>query len=143
MVDDDVVPPPGLLEICDWVRPGRSELDVVGIPYPTWEAGNGMLLTAYDRTVDGWKPRGLEPGMNVVDGVGGGCVAISRRVLEALGSDPFRFDGTDTTEDFVFCDDVHAAGFKIGSWWHDQYADHVRVAGLSPIWQEKIRLQAS
>jgi 2-polyprenyl-3-methyl-5-hydroxy-6-metoxy-1,4-benzoquinol methylase len=48
------------------------------------------------------------------DGVGGGCLLIHRRVLEAIKDPWFKCnEGAPAGEDFDFCRKVQAAGFKI------------------------------
>lgn len=49
-----------------------------------------------------------------VDGVGGGCLLIHKRVLDAIEPPWFEYNvGTNVGEDFYFCRKVQAAGFKI------------------------------
>jgi hypothetical protein len=140
MVDDDVVPPPHLLDFLD----PPEGYGMVGVPYPLWQSKPGLFLCAFKNPGDGlhlsndWKN-----GWNDVDAIGTGCVAIPRAVLEDLGPNPFRFDNTPgretVSEDFIFCEDLLAKGYKIGCWWDGWFADHVRAIGLAPLMEDLVR----
>ncbi len=140
MVDDDIVPPPHLLERCFANMDGHA---MVGVPYPLWRQDQGLFLSVFRRGPDGLKLAELGDGMNEVDALGTGCVAITREALVALGRNPFRFDNSpefeSTSEDFIFCSDLQAAGFTIGAWWDGWYADHVRTVGLAPLMETQLR----
>lgn len=139
MVDDDVVPPPHLLDVTRYL----PEYGMVGVPYPLWNSQAGLFLSVFCQEPDGLKLAQLEDGLNDVDALGTGCVAISRDALVSLGRNPFRFDNSEdlesTSEDFIFCADLKAVGMKIGCWWDGWYADHIRAVGLAPLIEGKLR----
>lgn len=113
MIDSDIVPPENVTDILEY------DFDVIspvvfstkdGIPYPVatqiGEDGNYRMYTgSFDDVIE-------------VEGVGTGCVAISREVLEDLDQPIFEFtkddDGTlNTSEDFNFCVKVNEAGYDV------------------------------
>ena len=141
MVDDDIVPPPHLLES---VIPLIPEYGMVGIPYPLWQSQPGLFLSVFRLKGQDLKlVQNFQEGINDVDALGTGCVAISRDALVALGRNPFRFDNSpeyeSTSEDFIFCADMRDAGLKIGCWWDGWYADHIRAIGLAPLMESQLR----
>ncbi len=139
MVDDDVVPPPHLLDIAGFL----PEYAMVGVPYPLWNAEAGLFLSVFRREPEGLKLADLTEGLNDVDALGTGCVAISRDALHHMGRNPFRFDNSpeleSTSEDFIFCADLLDEGFKIGCWWDGWYADHIRAVGLAPLIEGQLK----
>ncbi len=142
MVDDDVVPPPHLLDITRFL----PEYGMVGVPYPLWRSDQGLFLSAYRMHDDGLRVAELEDGMNDVDALATGCCAIHRSTLELFGRNPFRFDNSEalesTSEDFIFCTDLRDRGLKIGCWWDGWYADHIRAVGLAPLLEAQLRVPA-
>ncbi len=140
MVDDDVVPPPHLLESLAVMPDGYG---MVGVPYPLWRQDQGLFLSVFRRGPEGLKLAEMGEGLNEVDALGTGCVAISREALATLGRNPFRFDNSEefesTSEDFIFCADLQAAGYRVGAWWDGWYADHVRTVGLAPLLESQLR----
>ena len=142
MVDDDIVPPPHLLDIAKHL----PEYAMVGIPYPLWRQDQGLFLSAFSMTSQGLKVASLHEGLNDVDSLGTGCVAVSREALVTLGRNPFRFDNSEelegTSEDFIFCADLRAREFRIGCWWDGWYADHIRAVGLAPLMEFQARQPA-
>lgn len=144
MVDDDTVPSPHVLES---LIPIQEGFGMVGLPYPTVN-GNKLGFTAY-RAIEGgmeFLPT-LENGWNECDALGTGCVAIPREVFVNLGKDPFWIeedpDADITSDDFLFCKDLRAAGYKIGCWWDGWYADHIRAVGLAPLMESILRERTS
>lgn len=144
MVDDDIAPPPHALEKLD---PYIGEFAAVSIPHPMPTPGRNdeIVLSAYvfrPAFTDGLTVADLEEGMNEVDAVATGCVAISREALETLGPNPFRItndpDAEIRSDDFLFCADLRFAGLKIGCWWDGWYCDHVRTVGLAPLLEKQI-----
>ena len=141
MVDDDVAPPPHML---DALLPAPQRLlpdgyGMVGLPDPQFVAQTGhLILTAWRQG-----PLGLanvqefRQGWNDCDVLATGCCAIPRATLEQLGPDPFRMpnspDAPALSDDFIFCEDVRAAGLRIGCWMDGAFADHVRPANLGHI----------
>ena len=135
MVDDDVIPPLGILHMLD------RDLDIVGAPYPIIRVEGAIPFPCaleYDTTHDTYRtlpdPFG-RTGLVKVDAIGTGCMAITRRVLEHPDLRiPFRL-GTDEygqlrmSEDVQFCHMARAAGFSVWADF-DQRPDHF-VAGVS------------
>jgi hypothetical protein len=118
MIDDDLIPPEDLLGMADY------DCDVVGALCYAWEPRTGPFIVAYSRDGDG---RYLRPalgeaektGLREVDLVGGGCMMVHRRVMEALPAPWFRFE-TDAdgqkvilSEDFTMCQAAVRRGFKV------------------------------
>lgn len=141
MVDDDIVVPPHLMQS---IVPRIPEFAMVSIPHPMPAADNSTLvLSAFKANVFGHLNLAeLEPGLNEVDAVATGCVAISREALEALGPHPFRIehdpDADITSDDFLFCADLRAAGYRIGCWWDGWYCDHIRAVQLAPLMEARL-----
>jgi hypothetical protein len=142
MVDDDIVPPPHFVETLDRALPGYG---MVAIPH-VMPVGAESILTAFTGTLDGLRPCELGDGMNEVDAVATGCVAVSAAALEALGPDPFRIahdpTATVTSDDFLFCADLRVHGFKVGAWWDGWPCDHVTTVSLAPIHERSARVHA-
>ena len=136
-MDADTVPLGNPLDPID------GDYDVLGYGYlidgslvPIWSAAvpedaeDGKFRTLYptDKTIESY------PGMVV----GGGCWAISRRVLESLlkrHANPFtrrvREDGSLVGNDFSFCERAWAAGFQVFICWEptaEHYKEVPRVA---------------
>lgn len=136
MVDDDIVPPPHFLETLDRFIP---EFGMVSIPHPMPHPvdKSKMILTAYNWGRDGLEPAPLMDGINQVDAVATGCVAISREAIEVLGSCPFKIENDPfayvTSDDFIFCGELNEAGFKIGCWFDIWHCDHVTTVNVAPI----------
>lgn len=113
MIDSDIIPPENILDILEY------DHDVIapimfstkdGVPYP--------VATDYGADGNYRMYAGELEEVTKVEGVGTGCVAISREVLEALEPPYFEFtkdeDGTlNTGEDFNFCVAVNKAGFDV------------------------------
>jgi hypothetical protein len=136
MVDDDVVPPMDFIGLLDR---HVGEYGLVAIPHPMpVPADPGLVaLGAFLRVTAGYAGASLDLGMNEVDAVATGCVAVSREALEALGDAPFRIEHDPsadvTSDDFLFCSDLQEAGFRIGCWWDGRPCDHVSSVSLGPI----------
>ena len=143
MVDDDVVPPPHFIETLDAFIP---EYGMVGIPHPMRNPSDpGSLgLCVLKKDKDGLlNGCALEKGMNEVDAIATGCVAISREAVEAVGENPFRIennpDALITSDDFLFCADLQERGFKVGSWWDGYFCDHLSTTSLAPLLERSLR----
>ena len=135
MVDDDVIPPLGILRMLD------RDLDIVGAPYPIIRVEGPIHFPCaieYDAAHDTYRtlpdPFG-RTGLVKVAAIGAGCMAIARRVLEHPDLQiPFRI-GTDEygqmrmSEDVNFCQLARTAGFGVWADF-DQRPDHF-VAGVS------------
>ena len=104
-VDSDMTPPPDLA-----VRLLRHKVGVVSAlcfgrcaPYPNIARRDGRYLEV-DLDAEG--------GLEEVDLVGGGSVLIQRHVLEAM-PEPWFDTRPGTSSDYVFCERVREAGFKV------------------------------
>lgn len=101
-------------------------LDMVGLPTPIYQAGNGIGFNAMKAVGDGWLEWPEKKGLQQVDAVGFGCVVVSRRVLVAtLGKNTWERETdengfTTCSEDFAFCKKVRAAGYRVFA--HFDYA---------------------
>lgn len=137
MVDDDVVPPPFLLQLRDQLE----EFGIVGVPHPMPHPGDAaeLVLTAFEETADGGLTAAtIREGIHECDALATGAVLISRTLLETLGPAPFRIDADPdaaiTSDDFLFCADARAAGFRVayaycGGW----FSDHHTTTALAPL----------
>lgn len=136
MVDDDIVPPPDFLDTLD---PYIPEYGVVSIPHPMPHPvdKSKIILTGYLWDRDGLQPAIFDNGIHPVDAVATGCVAISREALETLGANPFKVSNDPfayvQSDDFIFCNDLIEAGFKVGCYYTDWYCDHVTTVSIAPI----------
>lgn len=139
MVDDDVVPPPHFLDI----REHLGEFGMVSIPHPMpTPVGDRLVFTVFDGDGDGLCAVSPQQGLNECEATATGAVVISREALEAVGEDPFRITHDPTAEltsdDFLFCRDLRACGFKIGYFWDGWYCDHHTTVGLAPLIESTI-----
>ena len=137
MVDDDVVPPPHMLDAVAHL--GR--FDVVCHPHPML-AGDTLALGIFKRDGEGYSFVEPERGAHEVDAVATGCVLITRRILERvqahLNDLPFTIPDDPharlTSDDFIFCEDVKAAGGRIGYVWDGAWcSDHRRKLSMAPL----------
>jgi hypothetical protein len=140
MVDDDVVPPPHFLDIREHLMDGFG---MVSIPHPMpTPTGDRLVFTVFDDDGDGLRAAPLQQGLNECEATATGAVVISREALDAVGEDPFRIahDPTAdvTSDDFLFCRDLRAAGFKVGYFWDGWYCDHHSTVGLAPLIESTI-----
>lgn len=137
MVDDDIVPSPHFL---DEILPLADGWGMVALPHPMPHPADRsqIILTVYD---DELSPIVPKSGLHECGYVATGCVAISRDALDELGPAPFRInadpDAAVTSDDFLFCDDLHDSGFKVGYWWDGWYADHHTVTSLAPLYEAR------
>lgn len=136
MVDDDIAPPINFLELLD---PYVPEYGLVALPHPMphpAEPGT-MIFSSFEVEGDDLRPKGLWTGMNDVDAVATGCVVVSREALEELGPAPFRINHDPRavlqSDDFIFCEDLRSAGYRIGCYWDGNFVDHFRSTGLEPL----------
>lgn len=133
MVDDDIVPPPNILDLCDFQK------DIIAPVMFTFQ-GKKVVHLAMRRTKDGkYAPisfKGNE-GLIEVDATGTGCIIIHRRVLENIKF-PFRneydADGIKKTGlDFNFCTRAKKLGYQ--TWVHlDYISSHYATIDLKEIY---------
>lgn len=107
----------------------QLDLDIVGCPTPVWHnavpGDQPWYYNAVDAAEGGFKPHMNTDGLQEVDAVGGGCILVHRRVVEALKDDmPFQRtwnpDGTvDMGWDYAFCSRAKRKGFRV--WAHFGY----------------------
>lgn len=148
MVDDDVQPPTRAIETCLLLN--KKKFGMVCTPHvlPTPDKKQ-LALGIYERDPNSTgfivTPQ-LQDGLHECDGVATGCVAVSRKMLLEMGPDPFKMptsiDQLYGTDDFYFCDDVKALGWKVGYFWNGQYCDHRARASLGMLIQGSIRVRA-
>lgn len=112
-------------------------LDVVGGVYPSWRVNHYEWL-AMDKTPSGYVqiPAEKRKGIVECDGLGAGCLMMTREVLSSL-PDPFadkvRADGTrEVGHDYYFCERVKEKGFKVWANW-DLLCDHIKQVPLLTI----------
>jgi hypothetical protein len=135
MVDDDVVPPPESLTYLPELLEANDDYGMIAVPHvmPLPGQPGRLILTAFGDVED------LVKGLNEVDLVATGCVGISRAALVALGENPFWIENDPTatiqSDDFLFCKDLHEAGFKIGAWYDGWYCDHLTTVSLAPLYE--------
>lgn len=134
MVDDDIVPPPHFLDIRRCLDGGFA---MVSVPHPMPGPDGSLLLTIFDEDEDGLYPAKVALGLHECAATATGAVVVSREALVALGPDPFRIehrpDADITSDDFLFCRDLRAAGFRVGYAFDGWYCDHHTVTGLAPL----------
>jgi hypothetical protein len=112
-LDADVSMREPTADVCRLLSHG---VDIIGGAYPMrWESGPEVICAA--RLDRGHVSTGSK-GLHAVDWIGGGCMVLSRRVLEDLGPLWFRheftLDGTDQTpEDVGFCQHARAKGYVV------------------------------
>jgi hypothetical protein len=138
MVDDDVVPASNLLGLCD----SLEVWDVVAMPTFVWrpDIATSPVVAAFGLTqliVSG--------GVREAEQVGTGCVAVHRRVFEALHDNPFAVGfegGRDVSDDIMFCRAVRTAGFRIGADFTSAADHHTTVSLQSLVMAERARANA-
>jgi hypothetical protein len=156
MIDDDVVPPPTVLDMA------RHRKDVVaGLCY-AYTPSTGYYTVAYEPpAADGERPPRLPIGDGIeghglleVELTGTACLMVHRRVLEGVDRPWFAMELDEDrlviadSEDFSFCRKIRAAGFsvwldsdtvcchfrtldmKASVGWAQQYAARQRLADL-------------
>ncbi len=131
MVDDDVVPSRHAPRLLDHIADGW---DIVAAANPIFQPKTWPLpyIAAYREVESGYEliPEEVD-GLVECDAVGTGCIAIHRRVLEALPA-PFRElideTGEIVSDDMVFCKQASAAGFKIAVDYGARCDHHCRVS---------------
>lgn len=138
MIDDDIIPPPNILNLVDFEKDIITPLMFV--------QQKGTLIPLYlRRNADGIYDAGnylKEKGLQEVDATGTGCIIIKREVLEKLDH-PFRNeydrDGIKKLgNDFNFCKRAKELGFKV--WVHlDYISDHISECSLREIFMDKIK----
>lgn len=129
MCDDDVVPPPDWSRICDHLIEGRA--DVCAAVVQIIVEGTVFLPNVFirdDRLDKGYRLSNefiRETGLQEVDAVGTGLIAIHRRVLsDRKLRDPFRVDFTKGAgEDVAFCRRAKQANWKVAVDF-DIWCDH-------------------
>lgn len=144
MVDDDVVPPPHFLSL----RQHLPEYALLAVPHPMPNPNDpsDLILTAFDETGSGLAVANIEDGIHECDAVATGCVLVSREALTALGPNPFRIENDPaaevTSDDFLFCRDLKAAGLKVGYFYDGWFADHHTTTSLAPL-MERARAEST
>lgn len=123
MIDSDIVPPPNILNLCDFNKDIITPLMFV--------KQKGMTIPLFlKRSKDGAYDADdylNKSGLQETDATGTGCIIISRKALETI-KHPFEnvydVDGVKTLgNDLYFCQKAKKAGF--GIWVHlDYYAGH-------------------
>ncbi|NCN41074.1 glycosyltransferase family 2 protein [bacterium] len=114
MIDDDVVPPPNLLDL---IKLGK---DIVAAPCPQWHENDiYWVVMDYVPEEEGYRQVGVDrrSGLEEVDAVGTGCILIKRKVLENIKA-PFERkwdeDGIQALgHDFYFCQKAKEKGFEV------------------------------
>jgi len=104
-----------------------------------------LCLSAFEAMADGgYVPTGLWEGINRVDAVATGCVLIKRSVFLHLGPAPFRIESDPTarvqSDDFLFCEDLKAAGLKVGAYWEGRPVDHFHSVALAPLAEAQLKI---
>lgn len=133
-IDSDTVPFDNPLNLV------KHNLDIVAGVYPRWKMTNYEWL-AMVRKPDG-KYEQLPPdkrkGLVECDGVGAGCLMMSRKVLEDFENpfiDCIREDGRRKIgHDFYFCERAKEKGYKVYADW-GVLCDHVKMVPLVPMIQ--------
>lgn len=139
MCDDDVIPPPGFIDILV-----NTPYDIVAAPTPIMKVPkHGAFLNVFNVDPDG-KIMTIEnptEGHIACDAVGSGCILIHRRVLEHPHmSRPFdqQIDKHGIIlvgQDLEFCRRARAAGFSIGANYdlsNDHYVSvHVNAVAMA------------
>lgn len=135
MVDDDVYPSELAHRLVGRIGEGW---DVAAGAYPIFKPERGWPLpvpAVFEEENGDYGLAMPQPdGMQEVAAVGTGCVAIGRRVLEELEM-PFgeMMSGDQVvSDDFVFCQQARAAGFRIGVDWGVR-CDHLCRVSLGSI----------
>ena len=131
-IDSDTVPFDNPLNLA------KHNLDIVGGVYPRWKETIYEWL-AMVRKPDGryeQLPPDKRKGLVECDGIGAGCLMLSRKVLEEF-VDPFadkvRENGTRSIgHDFYFCERAKEKGYKVFVDWNI-LCDHVKQIPLVPI----------
>lgn len=132
-IDSDVVPDRNPLDLVE------LDLDIIGCPTPTVkDAEVGWLVLR--KVDDGWKQVDSMPEEPFeCDAVGGGCMLISRRVLEhpemrAPWNITYNKDGfIEEGSDFALCRRAKDLGFKVwahGGYRTSHFVDFVNVRNL-------------
>lgn len=143
MVDDDVVPPPYFLEL----RQHLSEFGMVASPHPMPDPRDPsrLRLSVFHAAGEGVEFSDIADGVHDCDAVATGSVIISREAILALGSAPFRIadDPSETvvSDDFLFCADLRAHGFRVGYEVRDGwFSDHHSAVSLAPLIEKELQL---
>jgi len=117
MIDSDVIAPPSTIErllnhklpvVAGWYRNKHPTLPNHPVVYD--------FLSEDDKGVAYWKHREeAGEGLEKVDGIGAGCILMSREVAEALGKDPY--DMHHGGEDLVLCRKLMKLGIQMNLDW--------------------------
>jgi GT2 family glycosyltransferase len=134
MVDDDVVPGAGVLELCKTAAGGRFA--VVGAPCPIMRPGTTVLPNVYvwnerERRAAVAVELATRPGVQECHMVGFGCVALSRAVCQKLKYFKPRLEGRRWAmgEDLEFCLRARSQGFRVAANMDVQCEHMLRVHG--------------
>ena len=137
MIDSDIIPPKNILNLADFQKDVISPIcfifqkDVVA----------PLLLNMNKEGTYGMADFKGHEGLIEVDGIGTGCIMLSRRVLEDVSKDeaPFAdiFDKHGVRKyglDLAFCQRAKAKGYKVYA--HLDYStEHYVRMGLSKVYQ--------
>jgi GT2 family glycosyltransferase len=141
-IDNDTIPSEHFLRLLDQTE-AESKL-IFGIPCPMlvndfldlnkekllWNVGNRAQDDDFNSNFFVTLPKGW----NKADFIGGGFLAIHRRVLEKIKGDWFNLIPTITSEDFSFCQRARDAGFSV--WFNgDSQCDHIHSTNLTQMMQ--------
>jgi Glycosyltransferase like family 2 len=136
MLDDDVVPPLHVLRLTQWF----ASYDVVGAAVPMFQPQNCTIpqLMAWDYFPeqrswavldDVWGRTSIQ----ACDAIGFGCVAVHRRVFEAMEAPFFPMEYDDEhrtiTEDLSFCRAARERGFRVACDF-EVACEHFSTVGL-------------
>jgi GT2 family glycosyltransferase len=126
-VDDDIIPPLDVLRLVEHIREDER-WGIVGAVYGISDTeGTADIKAAVFDEADpgsGWDWKWAPPGEGLQEhfGVGLGCVAISRRVFEALGPRPFALTYDEAhnariAPDPFLCEKIGELGLRVGVDW--------------------------
>ena len=133
-IDSDTVPFKNPLDLV------KHEMHIVGGVYPRWKETIYEWL-AMIRESDGkyvQLPPDKRKGLVECDGVGAGCLMMTREILEQF-EDPFadkiKPDGRRSVgHDFYFCERAKKKGYRVYADWNT-LCDHVKLVPLLPMIQ--------
>lgn len=134
ILDDDTAPHKNPLDLIE------LDKDIIGIPYPIYnhgdKYGHDLHLTAFRYNGERYSQYFPRVGLQQVDAVGGGCLLVSRRVVDHADMQKgawlrkYHPNGTVRVgNDIAFCERAREAGFEI--WAHFDYpCEHLKEVVL-------------